>query len=79
MICLRNTSHAMPYNSGTGELRVSGQLFRIVRTGENFRPPLELISQMRFGKSDANLDFRDRWHLNDYQKMAQMDSARATR
>ena len=54
-----------------GEVRVSGQLYRIVRAGENFTPPTETIPPPSFGKSRENLDRRADWHLREYLRMQQ--------
>ncbi len=54
-----------------GEVRVSGQLFRIVRADESFTPPQEVISPPSSGKSPENLNWRAKWHLREYRQMLQ--------
>jgi hypothetical protein len=60
--------------SGIAEPYVSGQLFRIVRTGTTFTRPTESILPPRFGKSLENLDARDLMHLDDFQQMLRQDT-----
>lgn len=53
-----------------GDIRLSGKLFRLVRPGENFTPPLTDFIRPRFGKPRDALNGRERWHIQLFEGMS---------
>lgn len=52
-----------------GEVVTSGQLYRLVRKEEAFASPDRQLTPPNFGKSADNLDWREKWHLEEFEKM----------